>query len=387
MRKTLILLVPGWLLIGLVPVEAGWDEGVAAFKAKNYQQAAQEFQQVVEQQPEEASGHQMLGNCYVALKDFKKAVSPLRKALELKSEDPGIRLALGQALFQLRSYGEVVQVLGKLDPASLSSRNQSILLQMRSVAYKKTGQEDRAMGDMKRFAALEPQNATAQFNYGTALFAAGDTRGAVSALEKASRLDAKDMAKKKAYVKALIRSARESRGAAKEAAYRKAEPVAQSLAGAQSTADNWLLLGEVQLGAKNYDGAISSLKRSTQTDPGNWLPYFYVGQALTAKGAYQEAVEPLTTAQGKTTLAADQKRIWGQLGYVYEKLKRFGESKTAYGKAGNSVAMQRVAENEAIAKENEQIDEHNKMVKELEEKSKALEEEIKALPGGTTPPR
>ena len=40
---------------------AGWDEGVAAFKSKNYTEAAKQFNIFVQQKPNSDKGHYMLG--------------------------------------------------------------------------------------------------------------------------------------------------------------------------------------------------------------------------------------------------------------------------------------------------------------------------------------
>ena len=54
------------LLLALaIPAEAGWEEGVAAFRAQNYAQAIEEFRVVVEDQPEWAGGHRMLGQSFL----------------------------------------------------------------------------------------------------------------------------------------------------------------------------------------------------------------------------------------------------------------------------------------------------------------------------------
>ena len=83
-RKLVTALSLVTLLTGSVAVvEAGWDEGVAAFKAGNYAQAAKEFQGVVEQQPDVYQGHLMLGQALLKLNRDQEALTHLRKAFEL----------------------------------------------------------------------------------------------------------------------------------------------------------------------------------------------------------------------------------------------------------------------------------------------------------------
>ena len=50
------------IAIGTVaPVSADYAAGIAAFKAKDYAKAAQEFEAVIEGQPNEPATHYMLG--------------------------------------------------------------------------------------------------------------------------------------------------------------------------------------------------------------------------------------------------------------------------------------------------------------------------------------
>ena len=63
------------LLATTVPSHAGWEEGVAAFKAGDYSTAAKEFQKVAEQQPTYAGGHQMLGQALQKLNRNQEALT------------------------------------------------------------------------------------------------------------------------------------------------------------------------------------------------------------------------------------------------------------------------------------------------------------------------
>ena len=51
MRKPIVLMLM-LLVAGALPVLAGWDEGVAAFTKRDFNTAAQEFQGLVDQNPE-----------------------------------------------------------------------------------------------------------------------------------------------------------------------------------------------------------------------------------------------------------------------------------------------------------------------------------------------
>lgn len=366
---------------------ADWEAGVAAFKAGNYKEAAQQFQEVIEQQPDLFQGYLMLGQTLLKDKQAAKAVPHLQKALELNAGDVQTSILLAQALYQTRKYREVAQVLGKVDPSSLPKGTQAAVYKMRGGAYLSTGQTDRAVADLGKAASLSPNDAQSQYDYGKAAYAAGQTKTAIQALEQATRLDSQNPEIRKDYVEALKRYGRMARGSEKEATYKKAEAAAQALVSARPTFDNLLLLGEVQLGAKSYDAAVDSLTKASGMKSSDWLPLYYLGQALTAKGQYSSAEQPLQKALQLASKTEDQNTVWRQLGFVYEKQKKFDQSISAYQKAGDPGSAARVGENKKIAEENKEIEEHNKMVEQLEDEAKALEEELKSLPGGAPPPR
>lgn len=367
---------------------AGWEEGVAAFKTGNYQEAANQFQAFIEEaaslgaaeNPEYAPAYFMLGQSLYKLGKPKDAIEPLKTALQLKSDDANTQLVLGQAYFKLGDYRNAVSVLSKMDTASVPEAHRAVISKLLAVSYQKTGQEGLALANLEKAAQLNPNDAATQFNYGTRALAAGYTDDAVKALAKAVSLDGNDPDKQRAYVRALVRQGREAQDrATKRAVYGKAAAAAQKLVQLESSYDNLLTLAEAQLGAQQYDPALATLKQAAAKNSSDWLPYFYMGQAHTAKGTFEQAVQPLKTALGKPN--ADQQRVWRQLGFVYEKQKKFGDAKTAYNNAGDSASAARVEENQRIQEENLRIEEENRRIEELERQRKELEKEMKQLPG------
>ena len=100
-------------------LEAGWEEGVAAFKSGNYQQAAKEFQGFVDERPDVFQGHYMLGQSLAKLGRDQEALTHLRKALELEPGNVGVQLALGKVYLEVGRYSDAAALLGKIDASSL----------------------------------------------------------------------------------------------------------------------------------------------------------------------------------------------------------------------------------------------------------------------------
>lgn len=385
MRHRILTLTLAGSLGFLAPAFAGWEDGIAAFKAGNYAQAAKEFEATVNEKPDWANGHMMLGRAQLKLGKTQAAITSLRKAYDLNPGDGTIQLALAQGYLEANMAGDAAKLLGKASPASFSKEQQSAYQKLYAMALEKSGQGDRAAQELAKAAAAAPNDAGLQYQYGAAALNAGNTQAAVGALEKAVRLDPKDPAKSKLYTQALIRAARETSGAAKDQTYAKAAEAARTLVAADGSYDNILLLGEAQLGATQYDAAVATFGQASGKNPSDWLPLFYTGQAHTAKESYGPAVDALQKAVGKAARSEDKARIYKQLGFVYEKQKNFDAAKTAYQSAGDGAAVARITQNQEIAAHNKAAEAEEKKVAELK---KAQEEARKALEqGGAPPPR
>lgn len=382
MRKSIPLLAL-LLAAGLASVaQAGWEEGVAAFKAGKYSTALTEFQGVVEAQPDWPGGHLMVGQTLLKMERPAEAERALRKSYDLNPNDLNTQLLLGQTYVTLKRYPEAVELLKVIKVDSFPKAQQTLIYRLRGTAYQQTGQVDRALGDLKKAAQMSPDDAGAQYTYGTLELSQGNTSAALGPLSKAADLDAKDLTKRKVYAQALLRTGREARGQAKLDAYHKAGTEAGKLVAKDPSFDNLLLLGEAQLGGKEYSKALDSFQKAGSKKPGEWLPNLYLGQAYTALQRYGDAVAPLDKALGQASSDRDRKRIQRQLGFVYEKQRKFDQAASFYNQAGDSAGAERVARNKEIAQHNEEADaekeEYERLMAEEEELKKALED----LPGG-----
>jgi tetratricopeptide (TPR) repeat protein len=370
------------ILTAAAPSSAGWGEGVAAFKAKDYASAAREFQTVTDQQPTYAGGHQMLGQALMKLNRDQEALTHLRKAYDLNPNDLRSQLLLGQAYTAARRYADAAALLGKIDAAAVPTSQRGALHQMLAVALEKSGQTDRAFSELGKAAKLSPNDPELQYQYGIAALKSGQTNAALVTLDKAVRLDPRDPKKKEAYVKAALTKARTSTGTSKQSAYKSAAIAGSALVAASPTFDNLMLLGGAQLGAKQYDDAIKTYTQASTKNAGDWLPNYYIGQAYTVKAQYRSAESALKQALNTAGTAKDKTRIWKQLGFVYEKQKNFGEAVSAYQRAGDTAAAKRVEDNRQTAAANKQIEAQNAEIEALKAQEEELKRQLKDLPGG-----
>lgn len=378
------LLVSLALLVAASPSFAGWEEGVSAFKAGNFAQAVREFEGVVNERPDWAQGHMMLGRALLKVGRNQQAVASLRKAYDLAPNDVPIQLALAQGYLESNQGSEAVKLLGRMNQAGLSKDQQALHQRLYTMALEKSGQGDRAVQELAKVAAASPNDANLQFQYGTAALNAGQTQAAAAALERAARLDSRDPKKQRVLTQALIRLGRESAGPSKDQAYERAVEAAKALVGLDGSYESWMLLGEAQLGAGRYEEAVQTFKQASGKNAGDWLPHFYTGQAHTALKTYPQAVEALQAALGRAGRPEDKVRVQRQLGFVYEKQGNLEQAKQAYLAAGDQAGADRVLKNQEIAAHNRQAEEEERKLAELK---KAQEEARKALQQAAPPPR
>jgi tetratricopeptide (TPR) repeat protein len=364
---------------------ADWNAGTAAFGAGNWSAAAAEFQAVLDAQPDWYGGHFMLGWTKLKQKQGKEAVQHLRKAYDLKPDDANIQLRLGEAYVQTRRYSDAVAFLSKIKMADLPTKSHGYLAQLKAVALTNSGQAAAAVGQLKTAANADPNNADLWYSYGKTAYSTGDTRTAIPALAKAVQLDSGDLEKQKVYAQALTSQARRSRGTEKTSLYTKGAAAAQKVVAGNASFDNLMLLGGAQLGAKQYDGAVSTYQQASARNSSDWLPGYHLGQALTAKAQYRSAESALKASLDRAQSAQDQATVWKQLGFVYEKQKNYTEAITAYNRGGDSAGAARAKVNKETGEENKRIEAENQEIQRIKEEQAKIEAELKNLPGAAPP--
>ena len=374
-------------LLATAPARADWAAGVEAFKAKSYTIAQREFETAVKERPDWSGGYLMLGRSQLLAERVSEATATLRKAYDLDPSDLEIQLALSQAYLAGQRATEASQLLSKIPAASVPRERQALFAELQAKAAADSGQSDRAAAALERVAAARPQDAGAQLAAAIAKLNAGDLAGAISGLERTVRLAPADPTLSDAQrllVRALVRQGRESQGSAKDAAYRRAVEVARPLAQRAPSFEHHLLCGEAELGAGDYLAALGSFARASAQNGSDWLPFFYAGQAATARGDYAAAETALREAEERAATPADAARVFHQLGFVYEKQADFERAKAAYRRAGDAPALARVEQNERIAEHNRSADAEAAKLAELKAQQEKLRRQLDAA---SPPPR
>ena len=370
------------LLLCTLPAAAGWEEGVAAFKKQDYQTAADEFGKLVKDQPEAWQGWFMHARALGQLNRDAEALHSLRKAYDLNPNELSVKLELGKGYYTARRYADVTKLFGSVDPSALPVKQRTSFYQLRAAAREKTNNIDGAVSDYAALAKLNPEDAKVQHKYGSMAVRNDDIEQGIRALDRAYKLAPGDADVKRAYAIALIKKGRVARDkTTKKTSYLRASEVAADLVAKDSSFESTMLKLKAELGAGLYAKAIETGKSATGKKPDDWEALLYLGQAYTSNEQYSEAVKPLEGALAKAG-PNDQKTIWTQLGFNYEKQKNFSKSIEAYQNAGNQAAVARVKENEETELYNKQVQAENEQIEAMKEEAARLEAELEALEGG-----
>lgn len=377
------------LLLAASTTFADYEAGATAFRSGNFELAAAEFQKFVEERPDEPQGYHMLGRALISAGRPGEAVGPLRKALELNPDDVPSRVYLGRAFDESDKPAECIAALNRLDIGSLPKQARIQVYQRRGRSHAKLGNTGSAAVDLGRVADLKPGDARARFDYGRKLQDDAQLDAAIAAFERATSMDGSKREWKGVLVNALKIKGRGTQGPAKTAVYRRAEDVARSLVGSDSSYENLLLLAEVQLGGKNYESAVSTLQQAISRGAGDWHAHYYLGQAYGSLGRFNDAEAPLNDALSLSLASGQAERqVLDYLGFILEKQKKFAEAIRCYERAGNAAGAARVRENQQIAADNKEADEHNATIEEIMERLDEIQGELDEITGGTKePPR
>ena len=361
------------LIVWSLPAAGDWGQGQASFQAGQFSEAAQAFQEVTETHPDWATGYFMLGQSLNMLHRRSEAIMALRKANTLDPKQAQIGYALGKLYVQAERVEEADAVLETVEVTALPAAARGDFYQTWAVARTRADRKGEALELWAAAANASPQDRGVQYSYGVALINGQRPAEAIPVLEKAIASEERTPAK---VLRALARALRETDD------YVRATEVLARLVAREPGSRSYLLLGEAQLGAQEYEAAIASLERA---DPDLWLTHFYGGQAHFFLGALEAAEAAFDRAEQETSEDADQESIWAYQARVYSGQQRYNEAAMAYAKLGDSEGVTRARENQKIKLHNLQAEAEEAEYQEILRREQEIQAKIDALLNGGHP--
>lgn len=363
------------LLLGINIAAADWNKGLAALKQRDYKTAVKEFQAVAKQSPDHAGAQYMLGVALQRNGQMPEALTALQKAVKLDPQNTSYSITLGQTLVGAKEYKDAYLLLKKISYKNLDARSKAMYAPAFGNAAIKAGFPDEAV-EVLRTQARTSRSSSLYYSLGYAYSVTGSWTQAFDAFKKAYELDPKDSKNGRSAVKAAISAARRTTGSQKKSLYAQGAGVAEKLASGSRSFDDILLTGEAWMGAEQYSKALGWFEKAQIKQSQNGLVRFYKGQCLASLGKNTASISTLKEALKIGVSGKLRTQIYGQMGYVYDKMAQYDLAGQAYKEAGNSAKVRQMKDKAEKAKANKQADID---LQKYRNKLKALEIQIKEL--------
>lgn len=314
-------------------VNFDWERAVSLYKQGQFREAIAEFRKVLEEVPDHPDSWKFIGLAYYQLKDYKSAIQPLEKALELKRvanrNDPDLYRALGQSHTLLKNYEKALPYFQDLVRIQM---NVAANFYMLGVTYANLNRPQEASQAFQKAVKLDPKDADSWYYLGVAHFRGGRLNDAIAALRPGVAADPKNTEMLGLLAESLLRQGANENDEKKANSYfEEAIRVATDLKNLREDAVSLELLGRAFLSAKKYTNAEMTLSRALEVSkPPSVALYFNLGFAHAQNKSWARAAEML--AQADRLNPGDFNTIY-YLGYVYENLRRFQQALDAYNRA------------------------------------------------------
>jgi Flp pilus assembly protein TadD len=231
------------------------------------------LQQLIARNPFISNLYFKLGDCYLKLKQYDKAVPLLHQAVEMTPNSSRPRWELAMALVAVKDFSAAAPEFEKLVPKSPTANNPDlpVLYAKLGECYVKLHQYDKALPVLRRAVEMDRTSTSAVLDLGTALLEVQDFAEAVPELATASAL--------------LCGQASTS---AQPGCQRSDEPYQAVETNPDAYAAN-LLLGRALLLSADAAAAVPKLEKAAELQPKASEPHTLLADAYVQLGHLDEA--------------------------------------------------------------------------------------------------
>jgi len=166
-----------------------YNQGVDAYNAKHYAEAADDLTKYLKNNRKNAQAHKLLASIYFQQNKAELAVPELETALQLSPGDTEARDNLGAAYLQIGSFDKAAALYKS---AREQSPKDPQLALFEGLALTQAGKTDEAVAALQDAVKLDPKNGSAYLQLGVALEGGGKHADAAAAFQSAADLDPKD---------------------------------------------------------------------------------------------------------------------------------------------------------------------------------------------------
>ena len=280
---------------GLLMAQGDFQKGVSYYKQEQYAKAITEFEQIVKSFPDYESGQRILGDCYLKIKNYNKAIPAFQKALQIKNNNYFSYYGLALAYYNTGAYPDSISTLLEGESYAHSPRDQYQLYHVRGSAYFNTRNFEATVSDLKKAISIQRGDPEDILQLGIANYHLGRQLEAKTFLTQALALNPENLDAKR-YLSRL--HYQEAINAIDKQNFEKAISILQKHTD-QNPQDGeaWFNLGLAHLFSENIQAAEYSLLKSVQLLPKNWEGYNRLGYVYEKSGNYRKALGNYQKAQ------------------------------------------------------------------------------------------
>ena len=238
----------------LETLDRNW--GLAAFYAKNYQEAITPLTRQLQKQPDDLKVRAALGLSFFMSQNYKATLEtfePIRQEVE---GDPGLDYAYSESLVKSGDFDEGIRRLKSLAEKDPNSAEVHMLL---GSALADQHEYESALEEYRKSLAIDPNQQQTHYLAGLALIHTGNPKEAVEELRSALKLDPSDTSAKYHLAFSLIQAQQKP-----EAEKLLREVIQQD----PNRADAYYEMGKLQLEEGDTKGAVQSLEAGIKANPG-----------------------------------------------------------------------------------------------------------------------
>ena len=337
MNRYRALLACSLMALIATPLLASWEDGVAAFRAGRYADAAAVFQTFVSSSPNAPEGHYMLGMSLLRQKRLTEALGSLGEALTLGSGDIRYRMSFAQAQLKAGKSADAFDTLNAQDPATVAESARASFSQLLAKAAVSSGRGVEALASLDKALAVDKGSKALWLARANLAGRLDRPQEAFSALTTAFRLDPSDPQPGKSAVHSALAIAQDPAiGERKLEWYVKAAGVAERLAGAFPTPENLRLAGSANMGAREYEGAVGFLEKLLVSSGQDPLLHYDLGRCRQALGQHREALDDFAAALDRSPDAELTDQVHLKRGAALRALEDFTGAAAAFRLAGDT---------------------------------------------------
>ena len=156
------------------------DKALDLFKNRQYKEAIDAFQVVLENEDESAEIFNNIGVSYSNLNDYQTAEKYLKKALELNPNQPQIYLNMSDVYYRQK---EIAFAIDCLRAGEIALPENTVIPHYLARILMEDAQQDLAIDELDKILELEPENYDAYYDLARIYFDMGNWEAAISNFE------------------------------------------------------------------------------------------------------------------------------------------------------------------------------------------------------------